>query len=133
MKLKSTRKSISSTMLISMTDVVFLLIIFLLIVSNFNSQSGLTVKLPISSTSSRHTLQNIEINIYKNGKIYYNDTPMSIKELADALSSSFTDENSIVRISAEADIALQRVIDIMDVVKASGYDRIFVATENVAR
>ncbi len=133
MKLKSTRRSISSTMLISMTDVVFLLIIFLLIVSNFNSQSGLTVKLPISSTSSRHTLQNIEINIYKNGKIYYNDTPMSIKELADALSSSFTDENSIVRISAEADIALQRVIDIMDVVKASGYDRIFVATENVAR
>ncbi|HHV36286.1 MAG TPA: biopolymer transporter ExbD [Candidatus Cloacimonetes bacterium] len=133
MKLKSTRKSISSTMLISMTDVVFLLIIFLLIVSNFSSQCGLTVKLPISSTSSRHTLQNIEINIYKNGKIYYNDTPMSIKELADALSSGFTDENSIVRISAEADIALQRVIDIMDVVKASGYDRIFVATENVAR
>ncbi|MFW5628962.1 MAG: ExbD/TolR family protein [Candidatus Cloacimonadaceae bacterium] len=120
-------------MLISMTDVVFLLIIFLLIVSNFSSQCGLTVKLPISSTSSRHTLQNIEINIYKNGKIYYNDTPMSIKELADALSSGFTDENSIVRISAEADIALQRVIDIMDVVKASGYDRIFVATENVAR
>lgn len=133
MKLKSTRKSISSTMLISMTDVVFLLIIFLLIVSNFSSQSGLTIKLPISSTSSRHTLQNIEINIYKNGNIYYNDTPMSIRELADALSSDFTDENSIVRISAEADIALQRVIDIMDVVKASGYDKIFVATESVTR
>jgi len=89
MKLKSTRKSISSTMLISMTDVVFLLIIFLLIVSNFSSQCGLTVKLPISSTSSDIPFR-IEINIYKNGKIYYNDTPMSIKELADALSSGFT-------------------------------------------
>ncbi|MCB5234896.1 MAG: biopolymer transporter ExbD [Candidatus Cloacimonetes bacterium] len=133
MKLKSKRKSISSTMLISMTDVVFLLIIFLLLVSNFSSQSGLPIKLPVSNTSSRHTLQNIEINIYKNGNIYYNDKLMNIKELSDILSSSFSDENSIVRISAEADIAFQRVIDIMDVVKASGFDKIFVATENVSK
>ncbi len=120
-------------MLISMTDVVFLLIIFLLLVSNFSSQSGLPIKLPVSNTSSRHTLQNIEINIYKNGNIYYNDKLMNIKELSDILSSSFSDENSIVRISAEADIAFQRVIDIMDVVKASGFDKIFVATENVSK
>lgn len=133
MKLKSKRKSISSTMLISMTDVVFLLIIFLLLVSNFSSQSGLPIKLPVSNTSSRHTLQNIEINIYKNGKIYYNDKLVNIKELSDILSNSFSDEKSIVRISAEADIAFQRVIDIMDVVKASGFDKIFVATENVSK
>jgi len=40
MKLRVSKQRISTTMLISMTDVIFLLLLFLLIASNFVSQTG---------------------------------------------------------------------------------------------
>ncbi|MDD4309636.1 MAG: biopolymer transporter ExbD, partial [Candidatus Cloacimonetes bacterium] len=38
-----------------MTDVIFLLLLFLLIASNFASQTGLPIKLPGSTTSVRQS------------------------------------------------------------------------------
>ena len=52
MKLEISKKKISSTVLISMTDVIFLLLIFLLIASNFAAQTGLRLNTPSAKTSS---------------------------------------------------------------------------------
>lgn len=131
MKLKRSRKSISTTMLISMTDVVFLLIIFLLIVSNFSSQSGLPIRLPGSRSADRHTSLDIQISIYTSGKLYYNQEEIALNDLHDKLEADFEDAAQVVRLSAEEDIALQRVIDVMDIIKIAGYDKIFVATESI--
>lgn len=131
MKLKRSRKSISTTMLISMTDVVFLLIIFLLIVSNFSSQSGLPIRLPGSRSADRHTSLDIQISIYTSGKLYYNQEEIALNDLHDKLEADFEDAAQVVRLSAEEDIALQRVIDVMDIIKITGYDKIFVATESI--
>lgn len=118
-------------MLISMTDVVFLLIIFLLIVSNFSSQSGLPIRLPGSRSADRHTSLDIQISIYTSGKLYYNQEEIALNDLHDKLEADFEDAAQVVRLSAEEDIALQRVIDVMDIIKIAGYDKIFVATESI--
>jgi biopolymer transport protein ExbD len=127
-KLSLSRKKISSTMLISMTDVIFLLIIFLLIVSNFSSQTGLPVKLPGSETATRHTLQNISITYYADGRMFYNEENVDIQELKERLEEDYSDPGQVVRISAEDVVALQQIINLMDTIRNAGYEKIFVAT-----
>ena len=116
-------------MLISMTDVIFLLLVFLLIASNFASQTGLPIRLPGSATSDRQTLQTINIKIYSDGSLFYNEMETTLAEIRDLLTADYADESQVVRISAEKDIALQEVIHLMDLIRMAGFEKIFVATE----
>lgn len=116
-------------MLISMTDVIFLLLVFLLIASNFASQNGLPIRLPGSHTSERQTLQSISIKYYSNGQIFYNEMQTSLSEIRDLLSKDYLEPSQVVRISAEDDLALQQLIALMDIIRATGFEKIFVATE----
>lgn len=129
MKLKLSKQKISSTMLISMTDVIFLLLVFLLIASNFASQTGLPVRLPGSRSSERHTLQTISIKYFSNGQVFYNEMETTLSELQELLKLDYMDSTQVVRISAESDIPLQQVINLMDIIRSTGFERIFVATE----
>jgi len=128
MKLRLSKQKISSTMLISMTDVIFLLLIFLLIASNFASQTGIPVRLPGSSTSERQTMHTINIKYYKGAVVFYNEMETDLNELRVLLKADFVDNTQVVRISAEQDIPLQELINLMDLIRASGFEKIFVAT-----
>jgi len=128
-KLRLNKKKISTTMLISMTDVIFLLIIFLLIVSNFSSQTGLPVRLPGSTTATLHTLQNISITYYADDRLFYNDEALSLEELRARLTEDYQSQDQVVRLSAESILPLQKLIAMMDIIRAAGYEKIFVATE----
>lgn len=120
-------------MLISMTDVIFLLIIFLLIASNFTSQTGLPVKLPGSVSANRMTNLTIHIvyrdeqNILLDGKNY------DLKGLELALEDLFETNEQVVRLSAEKTTDLQSLINVMDVIRLTGFEKIFVATERTGK
>ncbi|HPF08728.1 MAG: biopolymer transporter ExbD [Candidatus Cloacimonetes bacterium] len=129
MKLRLSKQKISSTMLISMTDVIFLLLVFLLIASNFASQTGMPIRLPGSRTSERQTLQSISIKYYSNNQVFYNEMETNLTELQELLKLDFVDSAQVVRISAEKDIPLQQVIQVMDLIREAGFERIFVATD----
>jgi biopolymer transport protein ExbD len=129
MKLRLSKQKISSTMLISMTDVIFLLLVFLLIASNFASQTGMPIRLPGSRTSERQTLQSISIKYYSNNQVFYNEMETNLTELQELLKLDFVDSAQVVRISAAKDIPLQQVIQVMDLIREAGFERIFVATD----
>lgn len=129
MKLRLSKQKISTTMLISMTDVIFLLIIFLLIVSNFSSQSGLPIRLPGSKSAARHSLQNIHISFLGEDQLYYNGELVDFPTLSQLLTADFTDPEQVVRFSAQEDTPLQKVISVMDIIRGAGFEKIFVATE----
>jgi len=129
MKLTTSSKKISTTVLISMTDVVFLLIIFLLLSSNFASQTGLPIKLPSSTSSQRQAHQVLHV-IYENDQsIILLDKRYTLMNLEGALKEKFVSKDQVVRLSAEKQTELQKVITLMDVIRNAGYERIFVATE----
>lgn len=129
MKLRLSKQRITTTMLISMTDVIFLLIIFLLIVSNFSSQSGLPIRLPGSKTAARHSLQSIHISYLGDDQIYYNGEKVDLPALSELLTADYTDSEQVVRLSAKQDTPLQKVILVMDIIRGAKYEKIFVATE----
>lgn len=133
MKFKTSKSKISGTMLISMTDVIFLLIIFLLIASNFSSQSGLPVRLPGSVSSSRMTNQTLHI-VYKDSEnISFDGRNYDLDGLEIALKESFVSPEQVVRLSAEKSTELQAMINVMDIIRLAGFEKIFVATESLNR
>ncbi|MCB5247817.1 MAG: biopolymer transporter ExbD [Candidatus Cloacimonetes bacterium] len=131
MKLGISRKKISSTVLISMTDVIFLLLIFLLIASNFAAQAGLPFKLPGSVSQQRQTRQILHIQYQSDSSIVFMDRTYTLDGLGAALKEEFSSPEQVVRLSADRATPLQNVISLMDVVRAAGFERVFVATEPV--
>ncbi|MDD3464192.1 MAG: biopolymer transporter ExbD [Candidatus Cloacimonetes bacterium] len=131
MKLEISRQKISSTVLISMTDVIFLLLIFLLIASNFAAQTGLPFKLPGSVSQERQTRQVLHIQYLNEKNIIFLDKSYNLDTLGEALKSEFSNPEQVVRLSAEKTTPLQSVINLMDVVRGAGFERVFVATEPV--
>ncbi len=128
MKLRVSKQRISTTMLISMTDVVFLLLIFLLIASNFASQTGLPIKLPGSSTSVRQSHQTLLITYYSDERVFFMN-PVSLTELPSLLQAEFKSPEQVVRLATENTVQVQKLINLMDLIRSTGYERIFVATQ----
>jgi biopolymer transport protein ExbD len=128
MKLRVSKQKISTTMLISMTDVIFLLLLFLLIASNFASQTGLPIKLPGSTTSARQSHQTIQITYFSDEKLFFMEQPVTMAELPDLLHAKYVDPEQVVRVSAEDKVQVQKLINLMDIIRSAGFERIFVAT-----
>jgi len=133
MKLRVSKQRISTTMLISMTDVVFLLMIFLLVASNFASQTGLPIKLPGSSTSVRQSHQTLLITYYNDGRLFFMDKPVQLTELSTVLKEQYSSPQQVVRIAVENNVQVQKLINLMDIIRAAGFERIFVATQEIKR
>jgi len=131
-KLSMRSKAITTTALVSMTDIIFLLLIFLLISSSFLSQTGIKIDLP-TSKNPHLELQNkrITISIDRNGKYYLNN-----KEIADFTSLDLAlktelvnDPEAIVIINADKNRVLDDVVKLIDLAKGSGATRFFIAAE----
>ncbi len=129
MKLRISKKTISTSVLISMTDVIFLLLIFLLIASNFSSQTGLPIRLPGSTSAQRQAQQVLHIIYTDDTRIAFLNDNYDINSLGAALQKEFSSKEQVVRLSADKNTELQKVISLMDVIRSAGYERIFIATE----
>ncbi|HNT52193.1 MAG TPA: biopolymer transporter ExbD [Candidatus Syntrophosphaera sp.] len=131
MKLGISSRKISTTVLISMTDVIFLLLLFLLIASNFSAQTGLPFKLPGSQSREKHTLQVLQIVFFNTEHIEFQGRRYKLETLSPVLKKEVASREQVVRLSAEQSTPLQSLISVMDVIRGAGFERIFVATQPV--
>ena len=116
--------------LTSLIDVVFLLLIYFLLTTNFMVEEGIRVKLPESKASSPQKEESITIYINKNGKIYLSNKLVSINDLFVKLKQILEkDRNKLIIIKADYRVMLNKVVKVMDVAKASGAKRLCLATE----
>lgn len=74
MSLQSKHKVEAAFSMSSMTDVIFLLLIFFMLTSTFITPSGLPVNLP-SSKSSTIVIQRVSVTITKDLRYFVNDKP----------------------------------------------------------
>jgi biopolymer transport protein ExbD len=128
MKLETTHKKISSTILISLTDVIFLLLIFLMLASNFITQTGINVRLPGSSSGIQHNFKTIEVIYNKDHQIIIHGILMDIEQFESILPAYFQSEEQVVRLVADKEVSLQDVIGIMDIIRNTGFEKITIAT-----
>ncbi len=133
MKITTTQKRISSTYLTSLTDVIFLLLIFLMLASNFITQTGINVRLPGSSSGMAQTFKVIEVIYKPNNEIILNNILMDVNQFKDILPTYYSDKEQAVRLIADKSLSLQEVITVMDIIRNSGFEKITIATYKIPK
>jgi biopolymer transport protein ExbD len=130
MKLTTRTRRTVTLNLTSLTDVLFILIIFFTVSSTFLEQPGIELKLPEAESSEAHPTQKVVIYVDKEGNIFLNDDPIKLDELAEGVGSliSAQTEKSVV-LSADGAAKHGTIISIMDLLRKEGIFKIIISTE----
>lgn len=99
----------------SMTDIVFLLLIFFMIASTLVSAEAIDLLLPKSSSKTTQT-KNVSVSVNKQNQYFVNLKPVPKDNLeAEVLSQVGTDGNQSITIRSDQDVEMKHVVFIMDI------------------
>ncbi|MFZ2630724.1 MAG: biopolymer transporter ExbD [Desulfosalsimonadaceae bacterium] len=116
--------------LTSLIDIVFLLLIYFLLTTNFITEQGIDVNLPDAEASAPQTRQEITVYIDKAGMVYISDQPVDFNDLFDRLKGRIqANPKQLVVVKADGSIVLDRAVQVMDIAQAAGARSMFLATE----
>ncbi len=117
MGLKKRNKVSAEFSMSSLTDIIFLLLIFFMLTSSIVSPNALNLKLP-SSSSKTVAPPTISISIERGGKFYYGTKRASLSEIKGKLRSEVRKASNpkdvTVTINAEKSAEIEHVVSIMD-------------------
>ncbi|MDD3375597.1 MAG: biopolymer transporter ExbD [Candidatus Omnitrophica bacterium] len=110
-----------------LVDVIFQLLIFFMLSSSFVFQSGIKVRLPKAITSEVIKEENLIITLTSENVLYINSRVSTMKDLKEELAKKENKERLIL-IKADRRSSLGRVIDIWDLCRELGIERVNIAT-----
>ena len=112
------------------TDVILVLLIIFMITTPLITQTGIEVKLPVSS--SKETPENqklVYIMITGEGIIYLGNQLVTTKELKQKMATLLNKTPDLkVNIAADQSCRFQQVVGVIDIVKESGVKSLNIAT-----
>jgi biopolymer transport protein ExbD len=108
-------------------DIMLVLLTIVLTTSTFIAQGSVPMELPRVSDRQPATPKSILVEIDRQCGIYLNANPVSLAALGDDI-RRFGRETPVV-VRADRTIALQVFVDVMDVVKTRGFNKLSLQTE----
>ncbi|NQZ76599.1 MAG: biopolymer transporter ExbD [Ekhidna sp.] len=117
MDLKSKHKVSASFSMSSMTDIIFLLLIFFMLTASFITPSGLPVNLP-SSKSSEIVMQKISVTITKNLTYFVNNQRVKRASLEKVLRANLAGNEGIVVLHCDASVPVERLVEVAGIATA---------------
>ncbi len=101
----------------SLSDIMFFLLLFFLIISTLVNPSVIKLLLPKTHYSEQITAEkSINISISKDLQYYFNDQPISYQDIEPKIQSELSSkENITVILRADNTIPLQNVVDIVGI------------------
>ena len=129
MALESRNKTNKNFAMSGMTDIVFLLLIFFMISTTFLSQPAIKLELPEAEHADNIRQTPLVVYIDPAGRVYLNDEPIEIQLLTEALRRRLVDatEKSVV-FNADSRVSHGRVVEILDVIKGAGVQKLSFGT-----
>ncbi|MDY6989197.1 MAG: biopolymer transporter ExbD [Thermodesulfobacteriota bacterium] len=116
--------------LTSLIDIVFLLLIYFLLTTNFMVEEGIKIKLPQAKAAAPQTEEVVTVYVDEQGRAFLGDEEVSLASLFDRLKEMIEDrEDKLVVIRADRSVILNKAVKIMDIAKAAGAARLCLATE----
>jgi len=113
--------------IVPLVNIVFLLLLFLMLSSNFITQPGLKVELPKVVTSEAVKYEKIEILLMEGEQIYLNGRQVTAEELKPAFNKAASN-NQAVLIKADRRVSLGKASQVWDLARQSGITQINIAT-----
>ena len=119
MKLKGRNKVNPEFSMSSMTDIVFLLLVFFMITAN--SPNALDLILPKAKGKSTNTL-NVSVSIDKNLNFFIDKRPIQVGDLDTELRTALTGvENPTIILRVEESVPIENAVIVMDVANQNRY------------
>lgn len=129
MAIQSRNKVSAEFSMSSMTDIVFLLLIFFIIASTMISPYGIKVLLPQSAQRTTGK-QNISVSITEDLKFYVGDKQVQKSEIESILRREVgSEEKPGVILRAHEDVNVKNIVYVMDIAKRNKY-QVVLATRN---
>lgn len=112
-------------------DVIFLLLIFFMLTSHFQMNSGVPIKLPkLSQPSHRQLDHKVTLVLDREGRAYFKGKPVEPAQLTDQLEKAVEEEGTVELIlEADKEVMHGRVVRIMDLAKQAGISTIIISAE----
>lgn len=113
---------------IPFVDIMLVLLTIVLTTSSFIASGRIPINLPQASKSVSETNKTAIIELAASGDLFFNGTAVSPESLKTELSTFGRETSFIIR--ADRDIALQRFIDVADILKQLSFSKVAVQTKN---
>ena len=117
MDLRSKHKVSASFSMSSMTDIIFLLLIFFMLTASFITPSGLPVNLP-SSKSSEIVMQKVSVTITQNLSYFVNNKKVTRASLESVLKQNLNGKEGIVVLHCDATVPVERLVEVAGIATA---------------
>ena len=128
MKLKGRNKVSPEFSMSSMTDIVFLLLIFFMLTAN--SPNALDLLLPKAKGKSTNT-QNVSVSIDKNLQYFVNSERINGEYIEIELRKALKDQdNPTIILRAEESVAIKEAVNVMDIANRNNYKVILAVRPN---
>ena len=114
MNLGSKHKIETSFSMSSMTDIIFLLLIFFMLTASFVTPSGLPVNLP-SSKSSTIIMQKVSVTITNDLRYFVNDQRTNIRRLPDDLAAALKGQEGVVVLHVDKSVPTEHLINVASI------------------
>ena len=111
MDLRSKHKVNAAFSMSSMTDIIFLLLIFFMLTSNFITPSGLPVKLP-SSKSSNIVMQKVTVTVTSDLQYFVNAQQTSLAGIEGVLRNELTEKDGVVVLHIDKDVPVEHLVKV---------------------
>ncbi len=101
----------------SMTDIVFLLLIFFMVTSTFIQTKGIVLEKPKSETANSEAVV-VTVSIDKNGLYYFEEERASLQDIEYKLTvKKRLDKNLTVLVNAEKTVSVEQLVKVMDIAR----------------
>ncbi|MCK5312576.1 MAG: biopolymer transporter ExbD [Desulfobacteraceae bacterium] len=118
------------TPMTSLIDIVFMLLIYFLLTTNFMVDEGIKIKLPVAKAAAPQIQEEITVYVDKNGQAFIGENKVSeallFKKLKEMIGNN---KDKLVIIKADRTVVLNKAVKVMDLAKAAGAGRLCLATE----
>ena len=112
---------------IPLVDIMLVLLTIVLMTSTFVASGVIPLELPRSSQNESGEVRSQIIEIDRQGKIFLNSNPVTILMLKESINR--IDRKTSILIRADKNIALEIFVEVLDLVKSKGFEKIQLQTE----
>jgi biopolymer transport protein ExbD len=114
----------------SLIDIVFMLLIYFLLTTNFMVDEGIKIKLPQAKAAAPQTEETITVFVDAQGRAFVGEEEVALDRLFDRLKAKIgSKQDELVVVRADRTVILNKAVRVMDIAKAAGAGRLCLATE----
>jgi len=127
---KNARRTLPEINLTSLVDIIFNLLLFFMLTATVADKQGIDISLPTATSADPlSNEQTLTIVLADSGEIYVKGemkTKMQLDQILEEISSQ---QDKKVIVQADRKVAYGAVVEILDLVRAKGIEKVSIATE----